>query len=117
MDDLSHLSWPFFDSSCIEFARGFDRWVGAELGGFEPDEGGDGKAARQIFQRFAAAGWLRNTLPMQISGEQCKISLRRVSLMREISAFSSAISDVALSEPWLGILPIALYGSQDLRDE
>ena len=117
MDDLSHLSWPFFDSSCIEFARAFDRWVGAELGGFEPDEGGDGKAARQIFERFAAAGWLRNTLPMQIPGEQCKISLRRVSLMREISAFSSAISDVALSEPWLGILPIALYGSQDLRDE
>jgi acyl-CoA dehydrogenase len=117
MDDLSHLSWPFFDSSCIEFARAFDRWVGAELGGFEPDEGGDGKAARQIFQRFAAAGWLRNTLPMQIPGEKSKISLRRVSLMREISAFSSAISDVALSEPWLGILPIALYGSQDLRDE
>ena len=68
MDDLSHLSWPFFDSSFIEFAQGFDRWVGAELGGFEPDEGGDGKAARQIFQRFATAGWLRNTLPTQISG-------------------------------------------------
>jgi acyl-CoA dehydrogenase len=32
--------------------------------------------------------------------------------MREISAFSSAIVDVALSEPWLGILPVALYGSQ-----
>lgn len=37
--------------------------------------------------------------------------------MREISAFSSAIADVALSEPWLGILPIALFGSDELRDE
>jgi hypothetical protein len=37
--------------------------------------------------------------------------------MREIAAYSSAIADVALSEPWLGILPIALYGSPDLRDE
>jgi Acyl-CoA dehydrogenase, N-terminal domain len=117
MDDLSHLSWPFFDSSCFEFARGFDRWVRAELGGFETDEGGDGKAARQIFERLATAGWLRNNLPTQTFGEQCKISLRHVSLMREISAFSSAIADVALSEPWLGILPIALYGSQGLRDE
>ena len=27
------------------------------------------------------------------------------------------MADVALSEPWLGILPIALYGSPDLRDE
>jgi acyl-CoA dehydrogenase len=117
MDDLSHLSWPFFDSSSSEFARGFDRWVGAELGAFEPDEGGDGKAARQIFERFATAGWLPNTLPAQTPGERDKISLRHVSLMREISAFSSAIADVALSEPWLGILPIALYGSQELRDE
>jgi acyl-CoA dehydrogenase len=115
--DLSHLSWPFFDSPCLEFARGFERWVRAELGGFEHDEGGDGRAARQIFEHFAAAGWLRNTLPTQALGEQRKISLRHVSLMREISAFSSAIADVALSEPWLGILPIALYGSQDLRDE
>ena len=54
---------------------------------------------------------------MQASGQQRKVSLRHVSLMREISAFSSAIADVALSEPWLGILPIALYGSQELQDE
>jgi hypothetical protein len=38
--DLSHLSWPFFDSSCVEFAGNFERWVRAELGGFEQDEGG-----------------------------------------------------------------------------
>jgi acyl-CoA dehydrogenase len=115
--DLSHLSWPFFDTSCFVFADGFDRWVRAELGGFEQDEGGDGRAARQMFELLAGSGWLRNSLPMQTHGQQRKISLRHVSLMREISAFSSAIADVALSEPWLGILPIALYGSQDLRDE
>jgi acyl-CoA dehydrogenase len=51
---------------------------------------------------------------MQTFGQQRKISLRHVSLMHEISAFSSAIADVALSDPWLGILPIALYGSKDL---
>jgi acyl-CoA dehydrogenase len=37
--------------------------------------------------------------------------------MRDICAFSSAIADVSLSEPWLGILPIALYGSEALREE
>jgi acyl-CoA dehydrogenase len=117
MDDLSHFSWPFFDSSHLEFARSFHQWVRAELSGFEPNEGGDGIAARQIFERFATAGWLQNTLTTQTSIGPRKISLRRVSLMREISAFSSAIADVALSEPWLGILPIALYGSQRLQDE
>jgi acyl-CoA dehydrogenase len=35
--------------------------------------------------------------------------------LREICAYSSAIADVAVSEPWLGILPIALYGSPALK--
>ena len=49
----------------------------AELGGFEQDEGGDGRAARQMFELLAGSGWLRNSLPMQTHGQQ------RVSLMRE----------------------------------
>ena len=57
--DLTHLSWPFFDSDHLEFARKFDRWVRAELGEFERDEGGDGRAARQIFELFANSGWLK----------------------------------------------------------
>jgi acyl-CoA dehydrogenase len=115
--DLSHLAWPFFDSACVEFAQSFDRWVGAELGKFEQNEGGDGVAARQIFERLANGGWLQSTAPAEAFGRQEKIGLRQVCLMREIAAFSSAIADVALSEPWLGILPIALYGSPNLRDE
>src|SRR6516162_7222142 len=116
--DLTHLSWPFFDSDHLEFARKFDRWVRAELGEFERDEGGDGRAARQIFELFANSGCLKNTLPaQQTSNHQSKICLRKASVMREISAFSSAIADVALSEPWLGILPIALCGSQDIQEE
>jgi acyl-CoA dehydrogenase len=35
--------------------------------------------------------------------------------MREILAFSSAIADVAFSEPWLAALPIALYGSLEQK--
>jgi acyl-CoA dehydrogenase len=109
--DLNHLAWPFFDSACVEFATNFDRWACAELGPFEQNEGGDGVAARQIFELLAAGGWLRATLPTETSWQRDKAGLRQVSLMREITAFSSAMADVALSEPWLGILPIALYGS------
>jgi acyl-CoA dehydrogenase len=115
--DLRHLSWPFFDSVCLEFAGSFNGWVRAELSEFEQNEGGDGGAARQIFEKLANSGWLRSSLPIQTADQQDKISLRQVSLMREICAFSSAIADVALSEPWLGILPIALHGSQKLKEE
>jgi acyl-CoA dehydrogenase len=115
--DLNHLAWPFFDADCAAFAKSFDSWARAELGEFEQDEGGDGAAARQIFERLANGDWLRISLPPPAAGQRHKVSLRHVSLMREISAFSSAIADVALSEPWLGILPIAIYGSPELQDE
>jgi acyl-CoA dehydrogenase len=115
--ELNHLTWPFFTRACAEFAERFDQWSNAELGRFENNEGGDGAAAREIFERLAADGWLQHSLPVQRTGEYPKVSLRHVCLMREISAFSSAIADVALSEPWLAILPIALYGSREMQDE
>lgn len=40
-----------------------------------------------------------------------------MALVREISAFGSAMADVAISEPWLGILPIAVFGSDALQAE
>jgi len=108
--DMDHFVWPFFAPSHRELARDFGHWVRTELSEFEQDEGGNGRAARHIFELLAGADWLRRTLPVTRQ-KRAKIDLRDVCLMREICAFSSAIADVALSEPWLGILPIALYGS------
>jgi acyl-CoA dehydrogenase len=101
------LEWPFFDSSQREFASTFQPWVAAHLQEFEAEEGGDGSTAREIFRRLGQAGWLRATAD--------GVDLRRVCLMREILGYSSAIADVALSEPWLAMLPIALYGSADQK--
>jgi acyl-CoA dehydrogenase len=114
---MDHLAWPFFAPSHREFSRDFNHWVRTELSEFERDEGGNGRIARHIFQLLADGDWLRRTLPVRTDQERTRIDLRDVCLMREISAFSSAIADVALSEPWLGILPIALFGSDELRDE
>lgn len=111
--DLSHLAWPFFDVDHRQFAADFERWATARLGEFEQCEGGDGSDARQIFKLLAAAGWLDKTLP-QGTG---RLDLRSVSLLREICGHSSAMADVALSEPWLGILPVALYGSLELKQQ
>jgi acyl-CoA dehydrogenase len=115
--NLHHLCWPFFDSEHATFADDFGRWAERELAAFEADEGGDGQAARRLFQLLAASHWLEATLPMARGDREGGLDVRKICLMREISAFSSAMADVALSEPWLGILPIALYGSPALRDE
>ncbi len=110
--ELTHLSWPFFDAPQRALAGAFADWAPARLAPFERDEGGDGRAARAIYRLLAHAGWLQATLPVP---ERSAIDLRSVCLLREISAFCSAAADVALSEPWLGILPIALHGSPQLQ--
>jgi len=114
---LHHLAWPFFDREHGAFARDFDRWAQRELAALEAEEGGDGEAARRIFELLAASNWLAATLPVARGDRESRLDLRKICLMREISAFSSAMADVALSEPWLGILAITLYGSPSLRDE
>jgi len=115
--ELAHLSWPFFDQGHRDLAAAFAAWTSSRLREFEHEEGGDGLAARKIFELLAGSGWLQKTLMTQTgSHERGEIDLRSVCLLREISGYSSAIADVALSEPWLGILPIALYASRELRE-
>jgi acyl-CoA dehydrogenase len=113
---LMHLSWPFFDDTHRTDAHAFENWARSNLRQFEADEGGDGVAARRIFELLGQSDWLRKTLPSQSSAhDESRIDLRHVCLLREVCAYSSAIADVALSEPWLAALPIALYGSEELR--
>src|SRR5260370_3862530 len=115
--ELTHLSWPFFESAHSDYAQTFDQWASVNLREFECDEGNDGRAAREIFQLLARSDWLKNTLPTRTSSrDNPSIDLRSVCLLREICGYSSAIADVALSEPCLGILPIALYGAPELQE-
>jgi acyl-CoA dehydrogenase len=116
--ELPHLCWPFFDRGHRKFAPALERWASDQLREFQQDEGGDGVAARKIFELLAQSGWLKKTLMTRTSShERPKIDLRSVCLLREICAYSSAMADVAVSEPWLGILPVALYASQELRED
>src|SRR5262249_27345780 len=78
---------------------------------FEADEGGNGQAARAIFELLAQGRWLHPSLPRSDGN----LDLRAMCFIRERSAYSSAIADDAISEPSLGILPIALFGSDSLK--
>ena len=97
--------------------RDFRQWAASELPKYEDDEGGDGKAAREIFQRLGMGKWLENTIPGSLGARGDKHDLRTICLMREILGYGSAIADVAFSEPWISILPIALYGSEQMKKE
>jgi acyl-CoA dehydrogenase len=109
-----HLAWPFFDERHRGLASVFAEWAALQLGRYEDDEGNDGVAARAIFGELGRGGWLSHTLPSETTPGA--IDLRGVCLLRECSAYASAIADISLSEPWLGALPIHLAGSRKQRD-
>lgn len=103
---------PFFEPRHRELAATFRGWVASRLTQFETNEGGDGRAAKEIFQILANEGWLPATVMPQPKESKKPIDLRGVCLIREMLGYSSAIADVAFSEPWLAALPLALYGSE-----
>ncbi|WP_420968701.1 acyl-CoA dehydrogenase family protein [Bradyrhizobium sp. B120] len=109
----SHLHWPLFEARHSELATRFADWANVNLTPHEADEGGDGRAARLIFEALGRDGWLRSTSASDEHG--MALDLRAVCLLREICGQSSAIADVALSEPWLGALPLIVGGSAELR--
>jgi acyl-CoA dehydrogenase len=112
-----YLDWPFFDAYHRPFVRDFQQWAASVLPNYEADDGGDGKAARAVFQQLGMGQWLENSIPRSRGGKADKHDLRSICLMREILGYSSAIADVAFSEPWLGIMPVALFGSEQVKRE
>ena len=111
------LSWPFFDKFHRKFALDFQHWTFSKLQEYEYDDGGDGKTAREIFQLMGNADWLTKSIPRNHGTNGDKQDLRAICLMREILGYSSAIADVAFSEPWLAIMPIILFGSERLKSK
>lgn len=115
--DNRHLAWPFFDTVHRTFVREFCHWAASELPRYDDDDGGDGKAAREIFRRLGIGKWLENSIPGSHGARRDKLDLRTICLMREILGYSSGIADVAFSEPWLAIMPIALFGSERVQKD
>jgi acyl-CoA dehydrogenase len=108
-----HVRWPLFEERHFDLATRFAHWASANLEPYEADEGGDGSAARLIFEALGRDGWLRSTSASD--GQGAVLDLRAVCLLREICGQSSAIADVGLSEPWLGALPLMLGASAELK--
>jgi acyl-CoA dehydrogenase len=114
--ELHHLAWPFFEPRHREFAGCFAAWTASALGDYDQESPEDGATARKIFRQLGEGGWLGLTLPEREPADtSLGLDLRAACLLREILAFESVVLDVAFSEPWLGILPIHLAGSAQLK--
>jgi acyl-CoA dehydrogenase len=114
--DQSFLDWPFFDAGHRELAREVEAWA-AEVAAPLAGNGADVDAAcRALVAALADGGWLRQVVPRAYGGDQETLDVRALCLIREILARFGGLADFAFAMQGLGSGPIALFGSEHLKE-
>lgn len=98
----------FLDESHIRLARDVDPFAATEIAALPPpaDDAAARTQAREILGRLGAGGWLRHTHPLD---------LRACCLIREALGAASSLADEVFALQALGSTPIAMAGSEELK--
>jgi acyl-CoA dehydrogenase len=112
MTDRSFLKWPFLESRHREVAERLETWAPANLP--ETDDGDVDEACRKLVSVLGRDGWLKFTAPGE--GENERIDVRTLALIRETLARQSGLADFAFAMQGLGAGPISLFGSLEQRN-
>jgi len=115
MPDRTFLSWPFFDDSHRELARGLDAWTAKEIVPHEHDEHDVDALTRRFVSMLGNAGWLKYAVPKAHGGHFDRLDVRSLCLIRETLARTSGLADFAFAMQGLGSASIALFGSDELK--
>ncbi len=109
MDRFAHYEWPFFEPRHAVLAREADAWA-ANLGyahGHDADA-----VCRRLVADLGRTGLLRHCVP-----GGAEFDVRSIALVRETLAFHAGLADFAFVMQGLGSGPIALEGSEALRQK
>lgn len=115
MTDQTYLDWPFFEERHRTIVRELQVWRDREL-----DERHDldpAKACREYVRQLGAAGWLKYAVPRAYGGALDAFDVRSICLIRETLGFCSGLAEFAFAMQGLGSGPIALYGSESLKQK
>jgi len=115
MNAPAHLELPFFEPAHRDLASDLLVWTQRNRQMLEPDEHDVENATRRITLALGDAGWLRYLLPAQWGGARATLDVRSLCLIRETLATYSGIADCAMAIQGLGSVPIALFGTDALR--
>ena len=109
----NHLDWPFFTDEHRAVAGALSSWA-ADL----PDtHSADVDAeCRALVRQLGDGGWLRHVVPAAYGGATETLDVRTLCLAREILARRSGLAESAFAMQGLGAGPIALFGSEQLKE-
>ena len=109
------LALPFFSEAHRELGASLERWIGDHDFVREPaGEDVDAKC-RALVKLLGEAGWLRFAVPAEFGGQDDKLDVRSLCILRENLAYVSGLADFAFAMQGLGAGPISLFGSSDLK--
>ena len=112
MTDKSFLQWPFLEPRHRELAERLQTWAAVNLA--KIDHGDVDQACRGLVSILGRDGWLKFSAPGE--GENERIDVRALALIRETLARHSGLADFAFAMQGLGAGPISLFGSVEQRN-
>jgi alkylation response protein AidB-like acyl-CoA dehydrogenase len=116
LHERDHLAWPFFDEQHRKLAGELWAWAERELGTERRDERNVDAACRRLVSLLGDADWLRYCVPSSHGGAFAKLDVRALCVCRETLAQFSGLADFAFAMQGLGVGPITLFGSDELKD-
>jgi acyl-CoA dehydrogenase len=117
LHDHDHLAWPFFEEAHRTLARELWTWSKREMAGHAAVHGDDVDAScREIVKRLGEADWLRYCVPASHGGAFEKLDVRALCICRETLGQFAPLADFAFAMQGLGAGPVALYGTDELKD-
>ena len=116
LHDHDHLAWPFFEESHRGLARDLLAWCEREIGARAEHAQDVDAACRTLVRQLGESDWLRYCVPASHGGAFSGLDVRALCLCRETLAQYSGLADFAFAMQGLGAGPIALYGSDALKN-
>ena len=108
------LAWPFFGDEHRTFAGALRSWA-ADLPDAHPaDVDAECKA---LVRQLGDGGWLRHVVPIAYGGATDRLDVRTLCLARDILARRSGLAESAFALQGLGAGPIAMFGSEQLKNK
>ena len=108
----NYLEWPFFTDEHRAFAGALRSWA-ADLPDTHPAD--VDAECRSLVRQLGDGGWLRHVVPAAYGGAAEKLDVRTLCLAREILARRSGLAESAFAMQGLGAGPIAMVGSEQLK--
>lgn len=115
-DPRAHLAWPFFDDVHRKLATDLATWAARHMAPHAEAESDPDGACRTIVRQLGEGDWLRYCVPSSHGGAFTKLDVRALCLVRETLGQVEPLADFAFAMQGLGAGPIALFGSDFLKD-